>query len=347
MDSYFSTLTNRFRVNYLILFNPLKPKKMETNNTLPVVSSEVFEAVLIVDNSQPSLRNEVNISLEVVENKRLKQTLVKTSNFAEISFDVKKIESEIEAIAPQACNIIVYPFGNDRLIKVNTVSEKYNLVPNTEVFGKIRQTILDSNIEVVEKYTMFDYSKFEMELIFPKHYFYMPNGDLVFLKCSALNSYSSVSNHAVNFGLYRPVCTNGLSLPVKDYAIDFSGKHTQKLATDLQGLNLALIQFLNSPEDLRKPFDVLSQRTVGNISQRIENVIKAVDIAAIENSKFNTVNFISERIKTEMDMLNIGQANDWLIYNGINRYLYDDSLNNFTAEKRQKIDRALMMVISR
>jgi hypothetical protein len=319
---------------------------METINLTPATvenSNEViYEATLI---ALPKI--DVNVDLEVVENKRLKQTLVKTSDFSQIAFDVRKIQSEIEAIAPQACSIIVYPFGFDRPIKVNTVSEKYNLVPNTEVFGKIRQTILDAGIEIVEKYTMVDYSKFEMELIFPRHYFYMPNGDLVFLKCSALNSYSSVSNHSVSFGLYRPVCTNGLSLPVKDYAIDFSGKHTQSLATDLQGLNQTLIKFLNSPDELKKPFEVLSQRIVNDVPARIEHLLKATEIAAIDNSKFNTVNFITDRIKTEMEILNISQPNEWLVYNAINRYLYDDSRNNFTAEKRQKIDRALMMLISK
>lgn len=310
-------------------------------NTIILTSENIVSSLV----SNPSLP--VNLSYEVVN--RSKQEVVVTNDFQQINFPVQKMQSPIESISPVACDILVYPFGLDNPIRVNAVSENYQLVPNNEVFGAIRETVIGAGIEFVEKFTMYNYSRFEMEMIFPRHYFYMPNGDLVFLKASSINSYSSVANHSLSFGLYRPVCTNGLTVPVKDYSLDFSGKHTKKLGSSLSGLTDALVKFLNSPADLKSSLDVLSNRIVKPelVQPRIEMLLKAIDVVNVENSKFNTIESIVNKINSEKTALKINDTNDWLIYNAINGYIYNNERNSFVSEKRQKMDRALMMTISK
>ena len=308
-----------------------------------------MKTLAIAQNQNIVVVPEIVVNLDIPENKRLKRTLVKTTDFNQVNFDVRKIECEFESISPVRTDIVVYPFGANRPIRVGCTSEDYLLVPNSEVFGLIRQTVIDNNVKFVEKYTMYDYSQFEMELIFPNNYFIMNGKDVCFLKVSMLNSYSGVSKHKVEFGLHRAVCTNGLTLPVSDYAIDFSGKHTKSLASDLQGLSQNLDKFLNSPNDLKSPFEVLEQRRLNkaDLKAYIEPIIKSAGILPIENSKFNTYDYLNERIETEMNVLNVQEPNKWLVYNAINHYVYNDSLNNFTPEKRAKIDRAVMMLVSK
>lgn len=308
-----------------------------------------MKTLAIAQNQNVVVIPEIIVNLDIPENKRLKRTLVKTTDFNQVNFDVKKIECEYESISPVRTDIVVYPFGPSRPVRVGCTSDDYFLVPNNEVFGLIRQSIIDKGINFVEKYTMYDYSSFQMELFFPDYYFILNGKDVCFLKFSMLNSYSGVSKHDIHFGVHRQVCTNGLTLPISDYSIDFSGKHTKKLATDLQGFDQRLNNFLNSPKDLQKPFEVLEQRKLNkaDLKAYIEPIIKQAGILPVENSKFNTYDYLNERIETEMNVLNVQEPNKWLVYNAINHYLYNDGLNNFTPEKRAKIDRAVMMLVSK
>ena len=61
----------------------------------------------------------------------------------------------------------------------------------------------------------------------------------------------------------------------------------------------------------------------------------------VDNSKFNTMNDITNRITAEANKTGLGyngRVNDWLIYNGINQYINDDNLNIASPEKRREKD---------
>jgi hypothetical protein len=70
-------------------------------------------------------------------------------------------------------------------------------------------------------------------------------------------------------------------------------------------------------------------------------VLKASSIISVENSKFNTVNDIVNRISKEANDPTLGyngKVNDWLIYNGVNQYINDNTLNIASPEKRRNTD---------
>lgn len=79
--------------------------------------------------------------------------------------------------------------------------------------------------------------------------------------------------------------------------------------------------------DIVAKYELLGGRAVTNVQDRITEVLKAVKVTAVDNSKFNTVNDIVNRITKEATDPTLGyggRVNDWLIYNGINQYLHSD-----------------------
>ena len=74
---------------------------------------------------------------------------------------------------------------------------------------------------------------------------------------------------------------------------------------------------------------------------RVKEVLTASKIAIVENSKFNTLNDIMAKVTEEANKTGLGyngRINDWLIYNGINQYIHDDSRNIASPEKRRDTD---------
>ena len=59
-------------------------------------------------------------------------------------------------------------------------------------------------------------------------------------------------------------------------------------------------------------------------------------ISIVEGVK-NTLAHIKGTVNKEKYLYN-NQVNDWLIYNAINRYIYDDSINIKTPELRADLD---------
>ena len=65
----------------------------------------------------------------------------------------------------------------------------------------------------------------------------------------------------------------------------------------------------------------------------------------VDNKKLNTVDNIVDRIVAEMNDNTLGyngKANDWLVFNGINQYINDDSINIKAPEKRMEIDSKIL-----
>ena len=88
-------------------------------------------------------------------------------------------------------------------------------------------------------------------------------------------------------------------------------------------------------------YEILGGSWVANVEDRIKEVLHVAKINAIENKKFDTVKHIKSVIMNEANSNTLGyngKVNDWLIYNGVNQYLNDNSLNIAAPEKRTESD---------
>jgi hypothetical protein len=95
---------------------------------------------------------------------------------------------------------------------------------------------------------------------------------------------------------------------------------------------------------ITQKYEKLGGVWVTNPEDRLREVLEASNIIVVENNNFNTLNDIMGRVKAEAngevnyDMGYNGRINNWLIYNGINQYLNDNSRNIATPEVRIEKD---------
>jgi hypothetical protein len=162
------------------------------------------------------------------------------------------------------------------------------------------------------------------------------------------HSYNGLTKYKIMMGYFRLVCTNGLTIPVKEmkeFNLFIGGKHTINIKKSLKELTQMLTYFTNNAEviidKITGRYNALALSVVKNPTKRIEEVLKACGIIAVESTKFNTVNSIMLKVNEEAYKPSFGyngQVNDWLIFNGINQYIFDDNRNIAVPEKRMETD---------
>jgi hypothetical protein len=97
----------------------------------------------------------------------------------------------------------------------------------------------------------------------------------------------------------------------------------------------------NVCNNITQNYDLLASSVPANVTDRINEALKIAGITAIDNNKFNTLNYIINKANADSNDVNLrwnGSVNDWLIYNAINSYLFDSTLNDASTEKREDKD---------
>ena len=125
------------------------------------------------------------------------------------------------------------------------------------------------------------------------------------------------------------------------FNLSISGKHTASILASLRQLS-GIIQLFsdnaaNICNSITAKFDTLADFTPANVTDQINAALKIADIKPIENSKFSTLQYIIQRAESEANNVQLGYkgtVNNWLIYNAINSYLFDSTLNITAPEKQ-------------
>jgi hypothetical protein len=144
------------------------------------------------------------------------------------------------------------------------------------------------------------------------------------------------------------VCSNGLVIAIEDmkqYNLNIVGKHTASILHSFEELDKMLKFFCSDAKQVNQKivqkYELLGGRIVANVEDRIKEVLSIGKIIAVENQNFNTVESIAQRIRSEANNTALGyngKVNDWLIYNGVNGYIFDDTRNIVATEKRIETD---------
>jgi len=233
-------------------------------------------------------------------------------------------------------------------IDLNYCSPRYELVTNDEIFPVIRQILIIHEIEFTEKYYHLNNARFYGEYTIEDSRFAYKiegsNGDVVKPVIRVQHSYNGLTKYEISFGYYRLICSNGLVIPVeqmKEFNLHITGKHTQSIKRSLERLNETIQYFAENAEQITTAitasYDRLAGNAVTNVDDRIKEVLNASNITIKENSKFNTLDYVKGVISSEIDLYG-GVTNDFLIYNAINQYINDDSLNVKVPEVRHNMD---------
>jgi hypothetical protein len=239
--------------------------------------------------------------------------------------------------------------GKEKLL--NQCSNIYELVENERIFPNIEQILFNNAIDFNVTYKQINNVRFYADYsIGDSRFAYKMNGtnDLINPMIRVQHSYNGLTKYRIVFGYFRVVCSNGMTIALeemKEFNLSIEGKHTEIILNSLKMLNGKLNFFLANADiitsKITAQYEKLARKTVDNPTERIEEVLKAAKIIAVDNAKFNTVNDILARIEAEANMPNLGyggKINDFLLYNGINQYLNDDSNNIQAPEKRMDVD---------
>ena len=267
----------------------------------------------------------------------------------DILFPVEVRNEEMPSNKEYCKRIVGQINGGDFLL--NQCSNIYALVKNEDIFPNIEKVLNDNNIEFTVVYRHINHVRFYADyIITDKRYAYTMRGtnDTISPVIRVQHSYNGLTKYKIVFGYYRLVCTNGLVIAVaemKKFNLMIVGKHTESVKQSFKKLD-EMIKFFSANASsvtlaITEKYELLGGRWVADAEDRLKEVLEASKITMVENNKFNTVNDIMSRISVEANKENLGyngRVNDWLIYNGINQYLNDNSRNIMNPEVRMEKD---------
>ena len=236
-------------------------------------------------------------------------------------------------------------------IDLNYCSPIYQLVPNTDIFPEVERILKSKRIAFSASYSHTHNARFYGNFIIEDPRFaYIMNGtnDMIKFIWNFQHSYNGLTKYKGIAGFYRLVCTNGLVVPVQemsDFNLEVQGKHTSSILNSLKEFSGIMQNVTDNLGTVKthivQKYELLGGRVVTKVEDRVLEVLKASKITPVENSKFSTVNDILARIEREANDNSLGyngKVNDWLVYNGINQYVNDDSRNIAAPEKRRETD---------
>ena len=233
-----------------------------------------------------------------------------------------------------------------RPLRVNVCSDQYKLIPNSDIFPRIEQILMQNNIEYTVKYSMLDYSRFYVEYTIEDQRFAydLGNGDFVKPVIKVSHSYNGATNYTIVIGWFRLVCSNGLVIAIEDmkkYNLKITGKHTEKIERSLHDFEELLTIFNGDNPVLTivlNKYSLLNSTPIQNLKNTIETTLEKTGIISVDTKGLNTVNYIQNKINSELKTLNIEIPTLWHLYNAINFYINDNTLNKATPDLRTDKD---------
>jgi hypothetical protein len=266
----------------------------------------------------------------------------------EIMFPVEKVdETGFDCNSDYAYNIFGYLGKDEVKTRLNVCSDRYELVPNSSIFMPVRETLKEKGITFTETYMHMNNARFYGNFMI-EGADHLVNGnpnDKVKPMLKVQHSYNGLTKYMISFGYYRMVCTNGLTIPVKEkqeFNVSITGKHTQSILLSIKKLFSTIDLFVNEGQKFLVNFDTLAKANVLNVEERIIEVMNASGLSLLDNKNVNTLDFIGGVINDEAFKYYNGNANDFLVYNGINQYINNNSLNVKAPEVRAEMDKAVL-----
>lgn len=260
----------------------------------------------------------------------------------------KKHEKLVVALMPDPNN----PEKNKRKL-LNYASRIYGLIPNSAIFPQIENILNGNDIAYEVTYSHVDHVEFHVEYRITDNRFTWTvpgTNDEIQMIIRVQHSYDSSKRFKIFIGWFRFICENGLVSPVKEmekYNMVMVVKHSTKIHEVHEQMNGLLLKINNEAEHIiaavGNKFSVLAKTTISDESfdDMLEKTLSAAGIKPISNSNYCTYADIKARTYEEANHPTLGYngtVNEWLVYNAINQYINDDTLNVTNPEIRTEKD---------
>lgn len=272
----------------------------------------------------------------------MKAQINQSNKLQDIFFPVRlELTSDITGMEanPECVNSVVATIDGKDIV-LATCGERYNLISNEEIFTPIIAKLDELNIEHTISVNTRNNSRFEVKIniIDQRFAIEIESGDFIYPQICLNRSYDGGSKYNGQVGYFRMICTNGLTIPYGDKAFSVSGKHTEKLSYTLDKIYAMIDNMIENAEEVSKRYEVLTDRVISNYGERVEAVMNATGIKKGYDD-------IMASIRTEAAKLNKTNVNDWLIYNGINAYIFNNDKNVKSDEVRRELDKKVLEVM--
>lgn len=231
--------------------------------------------------------------------------------------------------------IIINP-GTEKARVVNFCSEKYNLVPNQQVFQPIIELFQGKFKVDVQAKLIKGGAITRMDLVLRDSKVKMEGVDSLHPKMSFYNSYDGSMKFQMTAAIYRQVCSNGLCLP------DGAGIHIKGLHTDNLEKLINPEYLLDSANDIVHRFEeaiypyreLEAQKVRRGIEDRVVDVIEDTEFPGLYRES------IVDRIRMEMEKNKVAICNDYYIYNGFNYQLNHEM--DLKPQKEHSLDKQVL-----
>ena len=265
----------------------------------------------------------------------------------ELYKEVRKVK--LSTILPK----FKFPPGFDHAIVdgenniLNFCSSRYNLVKNVIVFKPVEDYLKERKIDYIRKIKIINKSKFYVDYII-KNRKDTENVKGIFPKISIWNSYDGGSIMRYEFGFYRLVCSNGLTVPEKEITQkSFKHSKVEKIVKgDVINTLMEIKNFIDSSSMFVENFEKLAQikvtkKKISFIGERI-GLSKKIIQCAEERYDLESnpgIEYLNEH--GEVVKHNGSEKNLFLVYNALNYGIHNTNLKELPEKKLEK-DRKLM-----
>jgi hypothetical protein len=220
------------------------------------------------------------------------------------------------------------------LLKVNDCSKDYQLIRNEAIIRPIIEDLGKRHKIFIQGLSWHD-AVFNISIAVDKELGKV-EVDKLYPMIRLLNSYNGKIRAVIDMGIWRGVCTNGLTVPegfneFREYSHTPSNEEHLAVGQILETFE----RFLEHTDDVLDVYDDLKSSPVSNISFRVEEVIENTNFPA----KFGED--VADRINFEAAKFHLRQT-DWLVYNGFNFQLNHHEELVWDPKKRAKADREIL-----
>lgn len=234
--------------------------------------------------------------------------------------------------------VVSPPEGGEKV--VSFCSDTYGLVKNEEIFPEIEK-LLGEQFTFSKKYRHWNFAKFYVDYEIQGKETYIGNAkfaDEVRPTIRIMHSYNGQLRYSAVMGFRRQICSNGLWGYV--YETDFILKHTtNNLQNIFQKTMEGVVNFIDKVEDFKLKYELLTERNVINLEERVDQVLEKVKIFPKRQREL-----VIERAHQEHNTNGL-PINDWLIYNAFNYQLNHNEAIKSQDDQKMLLDRKIFEVI--
>ena len=266
------------------------------------------------------------------------------SDLKQIFFPVEKVLAEELApglkFHPGISHAVVITNNEGERVVVNYCSNKYHLVKNEDVVVPFLEE-LKKHWDVGVSFHTINSSQFFIDFALMDFPHQVLEKDPGFPKIRLANSYDGRVRYHFSAGLWRRVCSNGLSIPIGE-TTHIKKLHTPSIAglVDFSKILEMTSKFIESSDDYTEIYRELNGRRVKDLNYRIEEIIEETRFppSLEEDVKF--------RITEEMNQLGLTTPTDWLVYNAFNYQLNHHESLKMKELKREEIDAEVLSYLT-